>query len=177
MRHFQKIAEGVDTLPVLLALQRQPRLWNADRRRQEFEHSPHADVDDILLRFEDDVSDAATLRWRDGWVDLPEVRPLLPALLMRLQAYSLMRVMITRLAPGREIKPHKDVLGDYVSVPDLVRAHVVLQGLPGCQFYCGGETVQMLTGEVWTFDAREAHAVVNNSADDRIHLIVDARVM
>jgi hypothetical protein len=33
----------------------------------------------------------------------------------------------------------------------------------------------MRTGEVWWFNNAIEHEVVNNSADDRIHLIVDIR--
>jgi hypothetical protein len=33
----------------------------------------------------------------------------------------------------------------------------------------------MLTGTAWWFQHREVHAVENNSADDRVHLLVDVR--
>jgi hypothetical protein len=56
-----------------------------------------------------------------------------------------------------------------------MRFHVVLQGLPGSLYHCGDEVVQMRTGTVWWFQHREVHSVENNSADDRIHLLVDFR--
>jgi len=52
----------------------------------------------------------------------------------------------------------------------------VLQGLPGSLYKCGDETVEMLTGEIWWFDAHSTHEVLNNSAGDRVHLLVDVRI-
>ena len=57
-----------------------------------------------------------------------------------------------------------------------MRFHVVLQGLPGSLYRCGDEEVQMLSGQVWWFQHREIHEVLNNSADARLHLLVDMRV-
>ena len=53
MRNFQKIAQGINTAPLLHAIQRQPELWNTERLRTTFPGSPHAEVDDMLLRFND----------------------------------------------------------------------------------------------------------------------------
>jgi hypothetical protein len=33
----------------------------------------------------------------------------------------------------------------------------------------------MAPGEAWWFDNAQEHEVINNSADDRIHMIVDIR--
>jgi Aspartyl/Asparaginyl beta-hydroxylase len=179
MRNFQHLASGLDVQPLLHAIQRQPGMWNADRTRTTFADSPHAAADDILVRFSDpaapDVGDRLQCEWLpDAARLLPAVRPLVFALMARLEAEQLGRVVITRLAPGRSILPHADVLGEYSRF--YSRYHVVLQGLPGSLFHCGDETVQMQTGEVWHFDAEKSHSVENHSADDRIHMLVDCRV-
>ena len=174
------IAAGVDTIPLLLALYRQPELWNEHRFRTTYPGTPHAQVDDILLRYSDPEtceqktrvmgdeypiwhSAAAMLPWQDMVLDL----------MRRVRAYQLDRLLITRLRPGARIEPHADNEGDYVTNRERQRFHIVLQGLPGSLYHCGDETVQMLTGTVWTFDALAEHSLENNSADDRIHLIVD----
>lgn len=188
MRRFLKIVEGVDVFPTVQALQRREDLWNADPIRTTFPGSPHAEADDVLLRFEeigaapddpdlDAKSEAAPRTFRPAWNALPQVRNLLGPLMMRVGAYELTRVLITRLKPGGRIGAHADVRGTYANLPDIARYHLVLQGLPGSLFHCGEETVQMLTGEVWSFDARSVHMVENNSADDRIHLLADMRLM
>lgn len=193
MRNFQRIANGVDVGPLAHALQRKPYLWGADTIRTTFPNSPHEQVDDVLLRFEAmdpkvlsaaGFGDARAIRkleaaprvWREAWGELPEAKPLITALLLRVGAYELARVMITRLKPGAVILPHADTEGTYANLPDIARYHMVLQGLPGSLFHCGHETVNMLTGEVWWFDAHQVHSVQNNSTDDRIHMLIDARL-
>lgn len=188
MRYFQRLASGLNVAPLAHALQRKPHLWNADRLRTTFEGSPHAQADDILLRFEDvggsadepgftERLESAERVWKPAWDELPEVRPLLGPLLMSVGAYEMARLMVTRLKPGAGITPHADTQGAYANLPDIARYHLVVQGLPGSLFRCGDETVCMETGSVWWFDARTEHEVVNNSVDDRIHLLIDARLM
>ena len=90
-------------------------------------------------------------------------------------AYELGRVLITRIPPGGQILPHRDDAGEYVNMRDIARYHVVIQGLPGSLYHCGNETVNMRTGQIWWFNAKLDHAVINESADDRIHLLCDVR--
>ncbi len=174
MRYFYRLAEGVLVMPLMAQLARMPELWSADKTRTTFEGTPHADVDDILLRF--GVPDGEDLEAGDG----------LPMQLLRgtkdmaLQVMGLVggvrlgRVVITRLAPGKQILPHADTQGAYAKY--YTRYHVVLQGLPGSLFGCGDETVNMKTGDCWWFDASAEHWLKNNSADDRIHMLVDVRI-
>ena len=181
MRYFQLIARNVDTVPLLLTLQRHPELWNADTFRTTYPQTPHAEADDILLRYTgpsanrsvDTVIEDERPVWLPAAAILPWREPVLD-LMRRVGAYQLDRLLVTRLKPGTRIAPHADNVGDYAAANDeRARFHIVLQGLPGSLYHNGDETVAMLTGEVWTFTPREVHAVENNSIDDRIHLIVD----
>jgi hypothetical protein len=178
MRNFQQVAAGIDVFPLLHALARQSDLWNADRTRTTFDDSPHAAVDDVLVRFgglgADNVGDVLQCEWTDVVRRLPQVRDIVFPLMASLRAEQLGRIVITRLPPGGRIAAHKDVLGEYSKY--YSRYHVVLQGLPGSMFRAGEETVCMQTGEVWWFDAAQVHEIVNNSSDDRIHLLIDLRV-
>jgi hypothetical protein len=185
MRNFHKIAEGVEVLPLLHSIQRQSHLWNANRFRTTFPNTPHVDVDDIMLRFSDTEKCQTTTNvigddypvFQPAWKLLPEVQPIILNLMRWTKAYELGRVLITRLPPGGRILPHADKDGSYVQADDRARYHVVLQGLPGSLYTTGDETVQMLTGEIWWFNAYEVHHIENNSIDDRIHLLVDVRTM
>lgn len=187
MRFFQQLAAGVDVLPLLHAVQRNEQLFNTHRFRTTFAGTPHGDVDDILLRFSDpsiakDGDTAAVMAdgncvWHPAATALPQAKPILLDLMRRVEAYGLDRVVITRLRPGGRILPHADNEGDYTADPHRARYHVVLQGLPGSLYIAGNETVCMKTGDVWWFEARVEHAVQNNSADDRIHLLADMRLM
>jgi len=106
---------------------------------------------------------------------LQAMQPIVLGLMTRVHAYELGRVIVSRLPPGGRILRHADRDGEYVQASDRARYHVVLQGLPGSLYTCGDETVCMQDGEIWWFNAHEEHEVINNSADDRIHLLVDVR--
>jgi aspartyl/asparaginyl beta-hydroxylase len=174
MRYFFRLAENVEVLPLMEAIMRQHELWNEDKTRTTFEDTPHADVDDILLRFGKPDGDSL-----EAW-DLPAMVKLPGAKLMCLQIMALVkgsrlgRVVITKTEPGKKILPHSDVIGEYSKY--YTRYHVVLQGLPGSLFMCGDESVNMKTGELWWFDANAEHSVSNNSKDDRVHMLIDVRI-
>ncbi len=175
MRNFQKVAEGVDIFPIVHALQRQPELWNAHPIRTKHPGTAHAEADDILCWFNDLEGDVANDREVipfPAWDRLPQLRPVIFNLIRHVEGVRLGRVIITRLAPGKQIYPHADAgaPAEYYE-----RYQVALQSLPGVEFRTGGEVVHMKTGEVWHFDNRQEHSVVNYSADDRLALIVDIR--
>ena len=185
MRNFQLIAHSVDVTHLQNALVRQPELWNQNTYRTTYEGTPHKDVDDIWLRYPKEAGEAAAedlapvqnagSDWYPAADKLREARKLILDLMSYIGAYQLDRVLISRIPPGGRVLPHADKYGDYVQLDDIARYHLVIQGLPGSQYRCGGEEVDMLTGEVWWFNPLKIHEVVNNSADDRIHLMVDLR--
>lgn len=185
MNNFYQIAAGVNVIPLMDALMRKPHLWGQNKFRTTFENTPHGDVDDIWLRYSEiketdgreQVSNAAQSVWYPAIKELPQVRPLVRDLMHALSAYELGRVIITKLKPGGRILPHVDDKGDYVNMDDIARYHLVLQGLPGSLYRTGDETVTMRTGEVWWFKPDVEHEVINNSSDDRIHLLIDLRLM
>lgn len=187
MKFFTRIASGVDVMPLVMAIQTRQHLFNQHNFRTTYTGTPHGDIDDVILRFSApektvdpdhlaDVLEDIEPVFYPAWGELPQVRPIVFDLMRRMEAFSLGRVIITRLRTGGRIAPHADTDGDYVARDDGMRFHVVLQGLPGSLYHCGDETVQMLSGEVWWFQHREVHSVENNSADARLHLLVDLRV-
>lgn len=174
MRYFYRLAEGVRVLPLMAAIARQPKLWNADNCRREFAETPHTAADDILLRF--GAKDGNDLEAVDNAAmqALPDVKSEILNIMRLVNGSRLGRVIVTRLESGKKILPHSDVLGEYSKY--YTRYHLVLQGMPGSMFNCGDETVNMLTGELWWFDASAEHSVINNSKDDRIHMLIDVRI-
>jgi hypothetical protein len=187
MKNFLKIADNLDVLPLLHVVQRRADLWNRRKWRTTYLGTPHAQVSDIWLRYSDEraTSDAQNtvsvtndIRpvWYPEWCELGAwARPLVFGLMARVQAYELGRVLITKLPPGGRILPHSDAVGAYTDQEDGARYHIVLQGLPGSLYRAGDETVNMRTGECWWFNHLAEHEIVNNSADDRVHLLVDTR--
>ena len=184
MRNFHQIAENVAVLKLMHQVARHPELWNEHRFRTEFPNTPHAQVDDIWLRFSDPEKCTTTSNvigddrpvWYPAAKILDEAKPIILDLMRFLNGYELGRVLITRLRPGGTILAHRDDAGEYVHMKDIARYHVVLNGKPGSLYHDGDETVCMQTGSIWWFLPTELHAVENNSDDDRIHLLVDIRV-
>lgn len=184
MRNFLKLADGVDVYPIAHALVRHPELWDQNPFRTTFPNTPHVDVSDILLRFSDTskcdttthvIGDDHPIWLPPADILFPHCQHLVYGLMAQTKAYQLDRLIISRIRPGGQILPHADNEGSYVQADDRARYHIAIQGLPGSLYNCGGDTVQMLTGQVWWFNAHEVHSVVNNSVDDRIHLLVDVR--
>lgn len=178
MKNFLKLADNVNVLPIMIELQRNSDLWDENTLRTKHPGTAHAEVSDIWIRFNDTdissvdvVNDKDTIPYR-AWKDLPSVKPLIFALMNQVGAIRLGRVIITKLPPGKTITPHVD---GGAPATYYQRYQVALQCLPGNKFIIGDEEVSFRTGEIWQINNREIHSVVNNSADDRIVMIVDAR--
>lgn len=184
MRNFYRIADQVDTVPLLQQINLHPELWNQQGWRTNYEGTPHEDVDDIWLRYAeekkledlanvDPVLQDLTPVWYPAADKLWQAKMLALNIMRRVDGYQLGRLLITRIPAGGRILPHRDAEGAYTATQGGARYHLALQGLPGSIFRADSEQVCMQTGEVWWFNHLAEHEVVNNSADDRIHLIVD----
>lgn len=192
MKNFMQLAMGVNVTPLLHELQIQPELWNFFDIRGQGEH---AEADDILLRF-----NKYNAKWNDAqkmeyvlaevqvvnypaFDMLPEAQKLVFGLMGQVKGECLGRVVISRLGAGKKIPLHSDrvkmaeelwPLKEHPAVY-YERYHFCLGASPGSVFIAGEEQVQMLPGEVWWVDNSIPHAVVNNGAEDRVHLVVDVR--
>jgi hypothetical protein len=172
------LARGVDVSPLAHQIVKSPELWNQNKLRQTYADSPHAAADDIWLRFQSqaaldafDIDDLEVVNYPAFW-KLPQARAIIFGLMTQVGGERLGRCVITRLKPGGRILPHEDG-GLCASYYD--RYQIALNSEPGCSFSCGGETVEMRTGDVWWFNNELEHSVTNNSASDRLSLIVDIR--
>ena len=179
MKNFQRIAENVPTMPVMHALQRHPDLWDQNTLRTQFEGSPHAQVHDIWLLFnsieqsDESIANDCEVVTYPAWFMLPEARKLAIDLMQIVGGRQLGRVMITKLEPGKKIPEHRD---EGAPATFFQRYQVALQSLTGVTFQIDDEAVVFATGEIWWIDNTRKHSVKNNSADDRVVMIVDVRI-
>lgn len=182
MKNFLQLANGVDVLPLLQQLQRQPDLWDEITLRTKHPGTAHSEVSDILVRFNripteqtelfnSVVDDCECIPFR-AWKELPAIRPLIFDLMRRVEAVRLGRVIITKLPPGKVITPHVD---GGAPATYYQRYQIALQCLPGNIFKIENEEVGFNSGDVWQINNRAEHSVINNSADDRIVMIVDLK--
>lgn len=175
MRNFFRIATGVDTSGLMHTLALAPDIWNQHRLRQEYPGSPHAEADDIWLRFQpegSDVIDEHECVEYPAWWRLSEARHMVHTLVRQVEGVRIGRVVITRLKPGGRIYPHADG-GSPATYYE--RYQVALNARPGVTFRAGTEAIEQRTGDIWWFDNTQEHEVVNNSDDDRVVMIVDVR--
>lgn len=186
MKNFMMITRGLDVAPLLLAIKRRPELWKEDTYLRDYPQGPFAQIESIMLRFPVKSVCETEIELKDHlskydphenidypvYKQLPEARPLVMNLFNYVAGERLGRVMINKIAPGGVIYPHKDTPSH---TEYYTRFHIVLQSQPGVIFRAGDEKVYMAPGEVWWFDNKEEHEVINNSADDRIHIVMDAR--
>jgi len=175
MDNFHKIWEGVPTGQLLNAIKRQPELWDQNTLRTTHPGTAHDEVNDIWLFFNElggDTANDKIVMPYPAWDKLPQARPIIFDLMRLVEGVQLGRVIITRLAPGKKIKPHVDggAPAEYYT-----RYQVALKSMPGALFRIGEETVNFQSGEIWMIDNRKEHEVMNNSAEERIVMIVDIR--
>lgn len=184
MNNLVKIAAGLDVAPLLLAIARQPNLWDRHRIRKDVPGTPHADMSDIWLRYNDEkpfkesgdyskFNDEHDAVFYPEWYALPQVRPIVFGLMARVEAVRLGGVLITRIPPGGRIEPHADE-GWHAKYYNT-KLYVVLQSNPQCVNRVEDERVSMAPGDVWYFDNTKEHEVVNDGPDDRITLIACMR--
>lgn len=190
MKHFHKLLDGAAVNPLLLAIHRFVKsngdVWKEDTYLRDYPQGPFGDTESIILRFPDrsvhETEEAlsahlANFDQHENYDQpifklLPEARLLIFGLMSLVQGERLGRCIINKVNPGGRIYPHEDTPA-HAQYWD--RFHIVLKSAPGSIFRCEDEEVNMRTGEIWWFNNALNHEVINNSAEERIHLVVDIR--
>lgn len=178
MKNFKRV--GMFNIePATLEIN-QYNLWNWMNLRRMFPNSGHYDVDDIVMRFhpvqdrlitQDQVFNSNTTVSYFPWFLLRECKKLV--LRHKPKGYTTGRVVISLLKPSGIISSHVDE-GQYADNHE--RYHFVLHSNPQCTFICGNEATQMSAGEIWTFNHKLEHQVINADCENpRVHLIADYR--
>lgn len=183
MQYFTKIADGADTVPLLLALQRQPELFGRHNERKQAVGGPHSDMTDIWIRHNDrrpyeaagdfsEFNDEHDSVWYPEADKLPEVMPLCFGVMSLVRGERLGGVLITKIPPGGGIAPHID-RGWHAEYYDKYMVH--LKAEPGVAFGFPDAVMTPRTGEVWWFRNDITHWIRNDSADERIVMIISIR--
>lgn len=182
MPHFQKITEHVDVSELLAEIDAQPDLWNQHRLRKDASDSPHRDVDDIWLRY-NDYENLRTDRqsfigphipvWYPAYERLPAVRPIIFTLMARVGGEMLGGVFITRVPPGCEVGMHRDA-GWHAAY--FHKFYVALRSPAASCFGCvhDGETELICpnAGDIHAFDNTLFHFVKNRAETEKMTLII-----
>lgn len=195
MKNFHIIKDGMDVGALALAVSLEPSRWESDDFLRKYPQGPFGDTDTIMLRFPKiatGLTEKQIERYKQnklagydqhesicwpGWDALPQAHGFVFDLAQFARATRIGRVMINRIRPGGRIFRHPDT-------PEHCRYwrrfHLVIQGQPGAVIYCGekedaseDEALQMLTGRLFWFRNDLFHEVRNESATDRISMVID----
>jgi uncharacterized cupin superfamily protein len=173
------LSRGADVAPIVAALERHPKLWNEHRQRLAM--YPHAGVADIWVRYNPIENYAGDMEafnaeheseWYYPAADLLGVKPLVFAMMHAFGGVQLGGVLITRIPPGGEVRPHVD-RGWHASYYDKIA--VSLKADERQRFCFDDAELVTRTGDVFTFDNSRRHWVINESDAERMTLIVCIR--
>lgn len=178
MKHIGMLAHRFDPQPLLHDLESHPDIWDTITHRTSHPMSPHREVSDIWVRYNDLANFRGDMRqfnavhdsvWYPVINQLPEILPLVDQLMDHLNAKSLGGILITKVPAGRQVYPHIDQgwhAGNYRKVGMQVAGNAD-------QAFCfdDGE-LSAKSGECYWFDNHVSHWVRNTSHEDRITLIV-----
>jgi hypothetical protein len=182
MKNFIKIAQGVNVTDLALQIHQHPELWNVDTERLG-PNAPHADSDDIWIRYNDKTKWLASKEWKTfndehdpvwypAFYALPAVRKLVFDLARAVEAERIGGIFIWRVKPGHKIQPHKD-FGWHAGYYD--KFNVCIQSKPGAAFVYPDEALRDAPGDVHRFVNTETHSVVNHSDEDYVVMCVCLR--
>lgn len=80
------------------------------------------------------------------------------------------RVLLIKLSAGKDVNEHVDS-GDYLST--VRRYHIPLITNDKIFYTVNSETINMKKGECWEINNLKPHSVLNDSEEDRVHLLID----
>ena len=180
--NYLKIASGVNFVPLLLAINRKPHLWDRNPARL-MAHGPHAQSHDIWIRYKDETENKSTGDysnfshehepiWYPAYRELPEIQPLIFGLMgdNRICGERLGGILIYKLEPGKRILAHIDT-GWHVDYYE--KFNVCLASNPNTRFhYAAGDDMYAVPGDVHWFRNDVEHEVINDGDTDHVILTV-----
>ena len=178
------ILEGLKSHLVKRDLDFNPQLWGEWPLRTMYENSPHRDVSDIWLRFRDPFELAALTpedfcmtKYKPMWYPcmgrMQNTKKIIERIFTMVDGEELGGCLITKIPPGKQVFPHRD--SGYNCEHYLNKYLLLIESHPNQYFEINGEKVVGEAGQLFIFDNRTTHSVVNNSDVDRISLIMSIR--
>ena len=175
MPDFLQIAQEIDVDALRLAIESNPQLFGRHNARAAAYGSPHAEMTDIWVRYNDIANigprfnDAHDSVWYPAYCALPEIKPIIFGLMKFVSGERLGGVLITKLPPGGKIATHVDRNwhADYYE-----KFYIPIKNEPGAVFRFPSGDICPRQGDVYWFDNAVPHSVANDSDQDRIALVV-----
>lgn len=170
------LARGLPVAPIYWALLQHPELWNQHTARTADPASPHHGLDDIWARYGDPERAMDGAPHDSFWypaADILGIKPLCLDIVRAAGGVELGGVLITRIPPGAECRPHTDP-GWHAR--RYQKFAVQLTSAPGQRFHFEGESLETAPGDLYWFDNQFLHWVTNPTPYERVTMIVCARL-
>jgi len=180
--HF-RIGLTVDVEALKEQLFYKPYLWDRFNMRRTMPGSPHNEMKDIWIRYNDiqpflekcnfeGFADEHDSIWYPAYEQLPAVRQIIFDVMAAVDGERLGGVLITKLPPGGKIVAHTDS-GWHAAY--YQKFYVPIKNAPGAIFNFEDGVIEPDEGDVYFFDNSKLHWVENNSEQDRIAMIICVR--
>jgi hypothetical protein len=146
-----------------------------DWRKEKY---PHSGMKDIWVRYNDylnmgkNFNDEHTSVWYPILKEMPEALLVCMELMSIVSGERLGGVLITKIPPGGDIKPHVDN-GWHAEYYE--KYYVPIKNEKGAKFHFEDAVLEPKQGEVWNFDNSKLHWVTNDSSENRIAMIICIR--
>lgn len=173
--HIRLVGQELPVAPIHWALLEHPELWNQHTTRTTDPSSPHYGLDDIWARFGDPTRAEDGLPHDSFWypaADVLGVKQLCLNVMHHVGGVELGGVLITRIPPGRECRPHTDPGWHGLRYHQFA---VQIASAPGQRFCFDGESLESRPGDIFWFDNQFSHWVTNETTYERITMIVCIR--
>jgi len=192
MKYFRKIASDVDISPLLSQISANEGMFRKIKPdilpwQPGYEHRELQAITLRMTPFKDDVFDNRQsyleaidelIAFDTEWFEhFSEARRFIYTLMDYAKGGHVGRVGIARLPPGGKVYGHYD---EGLSAYFYTRYQVVLEGGKDNWIHCGvkdgeQEHVEMMPGEIWTFNHKCWHYFTNRSNTNRTYLNIDIR--
>jgi hypothetical protein len=195
VKYLRELVRNLEVEPILQELEGAAEHWNEYSLRTAHYGGQHSQVSDLWVRFrpfEDfgNIRDEKGLRighdatvvrfvgephdsaWYPCIAKLPSIKDVAYELMHHYRGDRLGGILITRIPPGAEVKPHQDG-GWHATYYEKLALQ--LKGAPDQAFCFEDGEFTCPAGTLYTFDNSKKHWVYNRSSEERMTLFICLR--
>lgn len=187
MKYLRPLIPALEVEPILQDLEDAPHVWNVHNLRTTTYGGEHSQVSDVWVRYRPHqdllelqqidpghavqrfVGEPHDSVWYPQSDHLPRLKELVFELMRHFEVERLGGILITRVPPGGEVKPHVDG-GWHAGYYEKLA--VQLKSAPEQAFCFEDGEFACPPGTVYTFDNSKKHWVYNRSDEERMTLFI-----
>jgi hypothetical protein len=168
---YEKISADLPSAMIsnVISLITESDWYEYDYRKPMFSLSQTTSYDSIMIRHSSEYNTATIRNMPAHDKYAPALAPILD-FIKQFYQFSEYVAFLARLGAGGTIALHEDG-GEFLE--RVHRLHIPIKTNDKCFYLVDEERVQMATGTLYEIDNQRRHGVVNEGAEDRIHLIVN----